>query len=108
MNNHILTVVMALLCLTFYTSCTFEKDTSPIHISWNSPTSSDIGTIAPILAASGIGGCGEFYVGTHKGETKIACTSDGVNFIYYDIWESIEKVNRTPTEIYERYNKPNF
>lgn len=81
---------------------------TPISINWRTPTTQDIRLIGPILGGNGIKGCGVFRVGEYKGETKVACTRDDVNWIYYDIWEATERVNRTPTEQYSRFNTPNF
>ena len=83
-----------------------QKDNS-IYIGWRSPTSEEIGKISVILGSNNISGCGEYRVGEYKGETKIACSSDGSNWVYYDIWEHSEDVNKTPTDQSARFNKPN-
>lgn len=108
MRHHILALLSTFVCLVCLGSCASEtqKDTSPIHISWKSPSPDDLRTIGPILGGNGVTGCGSFYVGRYKGETKVACTRGGKDFIYYDIWEASENVNRTPTDQYERFNAP--
>ncbi len=81
-----------------------KRETSTID--WHTPNNDELLMIGRILGGNGITGCGSYFVGQYDGETKVACTRDGLNFIYYDIWEASEKVNRTPTEQYEKFNQP--
>ncbi|MDM1049368.1 hypothetical protein [Sphingobacterium hotanense] len=100
-------IIAAFGVLTFLCTRKEKDDNSPIVIDWHSPSLEELRLIGPILGGNGITGCGVFKVGTYKGETKVACTRDDVNWIYYDIWEASQAVNRTPTDQYSRFNSPN-
>ena len=62
---------------------------------WKDEQNEDFIKIAKTLVAHNITGCGEmYYAEASKDEYVVACTRDGVNFNYYDVWPRINKAGK--------------
>ena len=62
---------------------------------WKDDINEDFTKISKALVSHNIKGCGEmYYTEAQKDEYVVACSRDGVNFEYYDVWPRIDEVGK--------------
>ncbi len=108
MKKVLLISIVSIVVILYLIGRNDQKERTKMSIYWSSPTSEQIGEISTILSANNITGCGDYRVcDLGRGEIKIACSSDGTTWTFYDIWTGIEKVNITPIEESNNFPIPN-
>ncbi len=108
MKKVLLIFIVVIVVILYLIGRNDQKSRTERAIYWSSPTSEQIGEISTILSSNQITGCGDYRVcDMGNGELKLACSSDGNSWTFYDIWTRIDKVNITPTEESKMFPIPN-
>lgn len=92
---------VTLILIIYFTIISLGCETNNLTINqryplpWREPSVEEFQSLGSTIVKNGLTDCGEYYVrqsSEDHDEYLVACTSDGINFNYYIIWPTIEKM----------------